>query len=94
MKNLDNTIVNFLLVAFEKLENLIQMIYVRDKLLHLVDYDLNILFARLQNYPPPHLKLDKMKREHIKYDEDFQKQIANQKLIYTELSSFFLYKRC
>ena len=61
------------LVAFEKLENLIQMINVRDKLLHLVDYDLNILFARLQNYPPPHLKLDEMKREDKQYDEDFSK---------------------
>ena len=75
LKNLDNTIVNFLLVAFEKLENLIQMINVRDKLLHLVDYDLNILFARLQNYPPPHLKLDKMKREDINsMMKIFQKQ--------------------
>ena len=51
------------------------MINVRDKLLHLVDYDLNILFARLQNYPPPHLKLDKMKREDINsMMKIFQKQ--------------------
>ena len=72
LKNLNNTIVIFVLVALEKLKNALQMINVRDKLLHLVDDDLNILFARLQNYPPPHLKLDEIKGVK-QYDEDFTK---------------------